>query len=142
VARPFALDAALDDMVAAFRSEDSAPDLARFAAAHATGDAAPLASATASALLLETRPEGARAVLLRGGLGLFAERHEGGLAVAAWDARTGAPARGHALVVLGASDVRDGKPRRFSQLGAAPLDESGIAIAPADERFVHALVVV
>src|SRR5581483_9014976 len=42
VARPFALDAALDDLVAAFRAESGAADLAAFAAAHATGEPAPL----------------------------------------------------------------------------------------------------
>lgn len=142
VARAFDLSAALDDLVGAFRAEAGTTDLARFAVAHATGEPGPLASATAASLLLETRPPGASAVLLRGGLGLLLERHETGIVIAAWDARTGAPARGHALVVLGATEDRGGSPRRFSQLAAAPLDEAGIAIVPSDERFAEALVVV
>jgi hypothetical protein len=144
VARPFALEPALDDLVSAFRTSDDPPDLARFAAAHTTGEPLPIEKAlpeTGDALLVETRPEGARAVLARG-IAIHVERHERGLAVAAWDARTGAAVAGHVLVVLGASEPRDGKLRRFSSLAAVPLDEEGFALAPLDERFQEALVVV
>jgi hypothetical protein len=142
LARPFDLEDALDDLALAFRTGEGPADLAAAAVGHAHGEPAPLASLSASALLVETRPAGARAVLLRGGIAVHVERAERGLLVAAWDARTGAPVAGNALVILAADELRDGKPRRFSQAAALPLDDEGLTIAPADERFTRALVVV
>ncbi|HZU98454.1 MAG TPA: hypothetical protein VFF73_17235, partial [Planctomycetota bacterium] len=142
LARPFDLEDALDDLALAFRTGEGPADLPAAALGHVHGEPAPIASLSASALAVETRPAGARAVLVRGGITVHSERAERGLLVAAWDARTGAPVAGNALVILAADEIRDGKPRRFSQAAAFPLDEEGLAIAPADDRFARALVVV
>ncbi len=141
LARPFELEPFLDDLALAFRASDEPLDAPRLAAGHVTGEPVPLASASGPALLLETSPEGARAVLVRG-VSLRVEQHERGLSLVAWESASGAPLAGSALVVLGASELRDGRPRRFSSLAALPLDPDGAALAPVDARFSEALVLV
>jgi hypothetical protein len=159
VARPIALDVALDDALLALRTErDGSLDLASLAAAgrlegavngpeiallttrvvpSAHGETLSVSLPEGNALVVEARGAGAstRMLLLRPRVVLLATRHEDGVALALCLASTGAPAPGRITLVQVADDVRGGKPVHFAASSGVPTDESGLAFAPLDARF-------